>query len=90
MLLEPPAMDRVTFRDRLNVLRKEKGWSVARLASESGVPLGSVNSYVAAKAKTPSLRNLQKLAKALGVSLSVFDDCVIPDTNDTSDDSPTK
>lgn len=82
----------VTFREKLNELRKAKGWSVRTLAVQAGLRTGTVNGYCIAgkNNKLPNLRNAFLLAKALGVSLEVFSDCSdwsIPDKDSTSDDN---
>lgn len=81
----------VTFREKLNDLRKAKGWSVKTLAVQAGLRFGTVNGYCISgkNNKLPNLKNAFRLAKALGVSLEVFSDCsdwTIPDKDSTSDD----
>jgi transcriptional regulator with XRE-family HTH domain len=53
----------------VRTLREAKGWSQERLAEEAGVHrtyLGGIERGL----RNPSLRNIAKLARALGVSLA--------------------
>ena len=51
-------------------LLKERGMSQLQLAEKSGVPQGYISELAAGKKKNPSLEALQKLARALGVTVS--------------------
>jgi len=70
----------MTFAQKLRELREEKGLSEVKLAAASGVSLGTVRVYRLGH-RSPSFANVQKLAKALGVSCEVFSMCedVSPD-----------
>jgi transcriptional regulator with XRE-family HTH domain len=54
----------------LKRLRKKKGMSQLELAGKAGLPHGYVSELEAGKKKNPSLKVLQKLARALGVTVS--------------------
>lgn len=51
-------------------LLKERGMSQLQLADKSGVPQSYISELAAGKKKNPSLEALQKLARALGVTVS--------------------
>lgn len=90
--LTPYRSQKVTFRERLNELRRSKGWSVKTLADKAGLPVGTVNGYLieGKNNRIPNLKNAFKLANALGVSLEVFSDCsdwANDDKQNTSDKS---
>ena len=53
---------------RIKELRREKHWSQARLAKESGVGKNTIYSYEK-KIRNPTLRALEKIANALGCSV---------------------
>jgi transcriptional regulator with XRE-family HTH domain len=59
------------FGDKLKQLRQQKGMTQAKLASVSGIPVGTIRDYEQGK-RDPLLSNAQRLAKALAVSLDVF------------------
>jgi transcriptional regulator with XRE-family HTH domain len=67
----------VTFGDRLRELRTEAGLSHEQLAERSGLPEVSLYAYEKGSSG-PSLHNLQRLARALKVSLAEFQDCAPP------------
>lgn len=73
MLLESA----VLFRELLNQLRKDRGWSVQTLAERSGLPVGTVNSYCISGHgnRLPTLASAISLARALGESVSIFEGC---------------
>jgi transcriptional regulator with XRE-family HTH domain len=64
----------MTFAQKLRELREEANLSQAKLAKASGVPVGSVHDYGQGRRK-PSLAAAAKLARALGTSSGVFDEC---------------
>ncbi len=53
---------------RLPAVRKKKGLSLRQLAEKSGVAFGAINRIELGKT-TPRLETLERLAKALGVSV---------------------
>ena len=56
---------------KIHQLRKQKNWSVARLARESGIPTVSLRAMLNRKDPNAyNVKNLIKLAKALGVTVS--------------------
>ena len=54
--------------DRLATLRKERGWTQRKLSVKSGVHRVLIAKYETG-AVTPTVRNLQRLAVALGVTI---------------------
>ncbi len=56
---------------KIQELRKQKKWSVARLAREAGIPTVSLRAMLARKDPNAyNVKNLIKIAKALGVTVS--------------------
>jgi transcriptional regulator with XRE-family HTH domain len=56
---------------KIQELRQQKRWSVARLAREAGIPTVSLRAMLARKDPNAyNVKNLIKIAKALGVSVS--------------------
>jgi transcriptional regulator with XRE-family HTH domain len=53
---------------RLRAIREKKGLSLRALADRSGVAFGAINRIELGKT-TPRLETLERLAKALGVSV---------------------
>lgn len=85
----------MTYREKLNELRKQANFSVKRLAEAAGLKVGTVNGYliVGPNNRLPNLKNAIKLAKALGVSIKEFEDCSdwsTPDEDSTSDQTDRK
>jgi transcriptional regulator with XRE-family HTH domain len=59
---------------RIRKLRAEKGWSQERLAEEAGMHRTYLGGIEIAK-RNPSLRNIIRLARALGVPVAaLFED----------------
>jgi len=56
---------------RLTEFMERKGWSVNRLANESGITQSTLSSMFSRQA-TPSIPTLQKLCTALGITLHDF------------------
>lgn len=54
---------------RLAEVRREKGWTQTELAEASGINRVTIARYETGK-QSPTLRLLEKLAEALGVSIS--------------------
>lgn len=57
------------FGDRLRKLRKVKGWSQEDFAYECGLDRSYVGGLERGE-RNVALRNIEKLAKALGISIS--------------------
>ncbi len=56
---------------KIHDLRKQKGWSVAKLARECGVPTVSLRAMLSRdNPNSYNVKTLSRLAKALGVSVS--------------------
>ena len=64
----------MTFAERLRQLRDARGWSEAKLAEASGLPVATVHNYSLGRRK-PSFAAVVKLARALGVTCEAFADC---------------
>jgi transcriptional regulator with XRE-family HTH domain len=64
----------VTFGKRLEQLRKLAGLSPNQLAEKAGITTAAVH-YLEAERFAPKLATASRLVKALGCSLSAFDDC---------------
>jgi putative transcriptional regulator len=62
-----------TFGEKLKELRDAAGLSQAGLAEAGGVPIGTIRDYEQGK-RDPLLSTAQKLARALGHGLDVFND----------------
>jgi len=58
----------VRVADRMQELRKERGWSVTKLARRCGIAAPNVHRLESGK-HVPTTRTLLKVAEALGVSL---------------------
>lgn len=59
------------MKHRVQAVREQLGLSKAKLSKISGVSLSFIN-YIEAGQKSPTLRTLEKLAKAMGVSVAVL------------------
>lgn len=64
----PPPPAAKALAHRIRQLRAKKGWSQERLAEEAGIHRVYLAGIELAQ-RNPSLRNLENLANALGVSL---------------------
>jgi transcriptional regulator with XRE-family HTH domain len=64
----------MTFAEKLRELRQARGLSEAKLAQSSGVPFGTLHTYVLGS-RTPSFPYVVMLAKALDVTCDEFADC---------------
>jgi transcriptional regulator with XRE-family HTH domain len=56
---------------RIRELRLEKGWSQERLSEEAGIHRTYLGGIETAR-RNPSLRNLIRIARALGVTMAVL------------------
>ena len=57
------------MKHRVQVVREQQGLSKSELSRKSGVALSFIN-YIEAGQKSPTLRTLEKLALAMGVSVT--------------------
>jgi transcriptional regulator with XRE-family HTH domain len=62
-----------TFGEKLKELRLSAGITQAALADASGVPIGTIRDYEQGK-RDPLLSTAQKLGRAVGHGLEVFND----------------
>jgi transcriptional regulator with XRE-family HTH domain len=65
----------MSFAEKLIELRRKVGLTQQELAQAGGLSISAVRSYEQ-DTQEPSLRNAVKLARALGVSVEAFADCV--------------
>ncbi|MBL8798736.1 MAG: helix-turn-helix transcriptional regulator [Planctomycetia bacterium] len=67
----------MTFADKLKALRVEKDLTQEQLAEAAGIPIGTLRDYEQGKRRAdPALSTAVKLARALGVSVEAFAECV--------------
>jgi transcriptional regulator with XRE-family HTH domain len=67
----------MTFAAKLKALREEKGLTQEQLATAAVIPIGTLRDYEQGKRRDdPALSTAVKLARALGVGVEVFADCV--------------
>ena len=66
------AKKHLLFAARLKELRAASGQTQLQLAENAGVPVSTVRGYENGQ-REPSLSNLLRLARALGVSLAAFE-----------------
>ena len=57
--------------EKIDILRKEKGWSVNYLAMEAGLTQSTVNNLYTRRTE-PKIQTLRALCDALGITLSDF------------------
>lgn len=61
----------MNITEKIHALRKEKGWSVAKLSRICGIPTVSLRAMLSRNdPNSYNVKTLQKIAKALGVSVS--------------------
>lgn len=68
----------MTFAVKLQKALDDRGWSVGRLAAESGVPYTTLKSYFQKRrdtSKLPSYSTALSICKVLGVEAGYFADC---------------
>lgn len=63
------------FAERLRELREQSGKTQEQLATESGLPIGSIRNYEQGQ-REPYWQVVFRLARALGVSVEDFSVCV--------------
>ena len=56
------------------------GMSAYALSKKSGVPQQTISRFLRGESNNPSLENMLKIARALNVSLAVFDNVTLPDS----------
>ncbi|MBO1307733.1 helix-turn-helix transcriptional regulator [Enterococcus sp. 669A] len=64
----------MNFGKKLKALRESKGLGVNQLALKSGVSASNISRLEKGERKDPTLETVKKLSKALGVSISYFED----------------
>jgi transcriptional regulator with XRE-family HTH domain len=79
--------DEMTFAEKLRELRDSKGISEVKLAELSGLPYGTVHTYVMGRRK-PSFTAVLKLAKALGTDCTAFAECDDLKADEPEDEKP--
>ena len=74
---------------RINELRKNRGLSVNKLATMSGVSYSTVNSILRAKSKSPTLATLIRIATAFNMTIIEFLDVpeIVASSFDDDEDS---
>lgn len=60
--------------EKLNQLKKQKGWTLSQLAEISGISLGTINKIMSGSLQKVKPDKLEKLATAFGVSVELFQD----------------
>ena len=60
--------------EKLNQLKKQKGWTLSQLAEISGLTLGTINKIMSGSLQKIKQDKLEKLANAFGVSVELFRD----------------
>ncbi len=60
--------------EKLNLLKKQKGWTLSQLANQSGLTLGTVNKIMSGSLQKIMPDKLQKLAEAFAVDVAIFND----------------
>ena len=60
--------------EKINEYKKSLGMTTEELSKRSGVPVGTLNKILSGATKDPKFETLKAIAKALGLSLSDFDD----------------
>ena len=61
-------------KTRLIILCEEKGMTINRLATESGIPPSTVKGILYGRSQNPGVVTLKKLCDGLGVTLTEFFD----------------
>ncbi|MGM0258248.1 helix-turn-helix domain-containing protein [Enterococcus sp. AZ102] len=64
----------MTFGEKLKALRESRGYGVNQLSLKSGVSSSQISRFERGERKDPTLETLKKLSRALGVSISYFED----------------
>ena len=67
--------------ERINNLKNERGWSIYKLAEESGITQSTLANMFSRKTM-PSISTLKQLCDAFGISLAQFFDYESKDFSD--------
>lgn len=59
---------KTTFAKHLSAARKDHGWTQSDLAKRTGLKTSAISHFETGARKNPSLKNLVKLCRALGIS----------------------
>jgi transcriptional regulator with XRE-family HTH domain len=62
----------VIFREKIRILRKEKGWTQEKAAEVCGVPYKLFQHYELGIKKNPGLLTLEKIAGGFGLTVGEF------------------
>ncbi len=60
------------IKQKINKLRKERGWSLFRLAKESGIYPTTVYNWYNSTNATPTREKIEDLCAAFGISVASF------------------
>jgi transcriptional regulator with XRE-family HTH domain len=75
----------MNITEKIQTLRKQKGWPVTRLAQETGIPTVSLRVMLSrTNPNNYTIKNLVKIAEALGVTVSYL----TLDDNDSKNIAP--
>lgn len=69
----------LTFGEKLKKLRESRGYGVNQLSLKAGVSSSQISRFEKGERKDPTLETVKKLSKALGVSISYFEEEVNSD-----------
>ena len=70
-------MNKLTFKEQLNLLRKRKGLTQGALAEKAGILREMICNYESGKI-TPREPTLRKIAEALGVDFDELNNLILP------------
>ena len=62
----------MAIRAKITKLRKERGWSLSRLAKEAGIPQTTVYNWFNEKHFTPSRDKIEDVCAAFNISVAEF------------------
>lgn len=65
---------RLLFGKKLKILRELRGYGVNQLSLKSGVSSSQISRFENGERNDPTFRTVNKLSKALGVSISYFEE----------------
>ena len=60
----------LTFRAKVKILRKQRGWTLADVAKRAGVSVVQIHHLETGKKGNPRLSTVEKMAEVFGVSAS--------------------
>lgn len=61
----------MNIKDRILQLMKERGWTMYRLAKETGLPTSTLSNMIK-RSTTPTMSTVKTLCDGFGISLSQF------------------